>query len=443
MKQRSYKRCFATILAATLSLSSILSLSGCSGSSENVEARDLLANLKSSNIQSQSDVELQSDTQPQSDIQSPSDVSRSGEDAVMDFSVRLFQEKMEAGTNTLLSPLSVMYALSMTANGAANETLSQMEAVLGLPVQELNEYLSAYQNSLISEPKSRLQLADAIWFRDSKDFQVRQEFLQAVADHYDASIFQAPFDEQTLKDINAWVNEKTEEKIPRILSEIDGDAVMYLINALSFDAEWADPYTEYNCYEDVFTCEDGTDTDAVFMRSQEHQYLEDEHAAGFLKYYYNQNYAFAALLPKEGMTVEEYVSTLTGETLKNLLEQKQDVPVNAALPKFETESSTELSDVLQKLGMTDLFSMTDADLSGVGTSSNGPIYASKVIHKTFLALDEQGTKAAAASAVALASGAAMPDPQEPKEVILNRPFLYLVIDCSEELPLFIGVANRV
>ncbi len=219
--------------------------------------------------------------------------------------------------------------------------------------------------------------------------------------------------------------------------------MLYLINALSFDAEWADPYIEQACAEDLFTCEGGDTINAVFMHSQEHQYLESEHATGFLKYYHNADYAFAALLPEEDMTVSEYADTLTGETLLELLRQPQDIPVNVSLPKFETECSTELSDVLKSMGMTDAFDSSAADLSGMGSSQDGPLYISKVLHKTFLTLDEQGTKAGAATAVEIESGSSAGDPQEQKEVILNRPFLYLIIDCTANLPLFIGTADTV
>lgn len=179
------------------------------------------------------------------------------------------------------------------------------------------------------------------------------------------------------------------------------------------------------------------------MHSQEHQYLESEHATGFLKYYHNADYAFAALLPEEGMTVSEYADTLTGETLLELLRQPQDVPVNVSLPKFETECSTELSDVLKSMGMTDAFDSSAADFSGMGSSKDGPLYISKVLHKTFLTLDEQGTKAGAATAVEMESGSSAGDSQDPKEVILDRPFLYLIIDCTANLPLFIGTADTV
>ena len=137
----------------------------------------------------------------------------------MDFSVRMFQEELTKGkANTLLSPVSALYALSMTANGARNHTLAQMEEVFGMPVGELNEYLSSYLQALPSSEKSRLHLADSLWLKDSEELQINEEFLQTAAGYYDASVYQAAFDDQTMEDIILWVKDHTNGMIPEILS---------------------------------------------------------------------------------------------------------------------------------------------------------------------------------------------------------------------------------
>jgi serpin B len=138
--------------------------------------------------------------------------------------------------NTLVSPLSVMLALSMTANGAEGETLRQFEEVLGLPVEELNEYLKNYVNQLQSNWLTKVHIANSIWFREG--LAVKQDFLQTNANYYGAGAYASPFDAQTLKDINTWVSENTDGMIDNILDEIEPAAVMYLVNALCFDAKW-------------------------------------------------------------------------------------------------------------------------------------------------------------------------------------------------------------
>lgn len=146
--------------------------------------------------------------------------------ALTDFAVRLFQASVEDDKNTLISPLSVLSALAMTANGAKENTLSQMEAVFGMSTNELNEYLHSYITALPQGGKYKLNLANSIWFTDDKRFTVKEGFLQTNADYYGANIYKAPFNDTTLKDINQWVKEKTEGMIPEILDKIAEDEIM-------------------------------------------------------------------------------------------------------------------------------------------------------------------------------------------------------------------------
>jgi len=357
--------------------------------------------------------------------------------AVTDFALRLFRAGMEEGENTLLSPLSVLAALSMTANGAKGETLSQMESVLGMPVEELNTWLHIYTANLPREEGYKLHLANSIWFTDNPTFTVNEAFLQTTADYYDAGIYSAPFDASTCDAINRWVKDNTDGMIPQILEQIPEDAVMYLVNALAFDAKWQEPYSEYQIRDGDFTTEDGTKQTAQMMYAEENRYLEDGKAVGFVKYYEDRKYAFAALLPEEGMTVADYVSTLTGERLQEILTSAEAVPVETALPQFTVEYDVEMSDILQSMGMTDAFDGTLADFSGLGSSTEGNITISRVLHKTYIAVDGKGTKAAAATAVEAVTECVMIEP-EPKQVYLDRPFVYLLIDCETNLPFFIG-----
>ena len=357
--------------------------------------------------------------------------------AVTDFAVRLFKASEENGKNTLISPLSVLCALAMTANGAEDETLQQMEDVLGMTTEEMNLYIYSYMQKLPQNEKYKLSLANSIWFTDHERFTVNQDFLQTTADYYRADIYKAPFNEQTCKDINNWVKEKTDGMIPSALDEIPADALMYLINALAFDAEWADIYEKYQVKDGEFTKEDGTKQQCELMYSTESNYFEDEKATGFLKYYKSGKYAFVAMLPKEGVTVSEYIASLNGESLNELLSNPQHTTVYTSLPKFETSYSVEMSEILKSMGMTEAFDPNNADFEGLGTSTGGNIFISRVIHKTYISVEEKGTKAAAVTIVEPGDGAAM-EPEQPKEVYHDRPFVYMLIDCENNIPFFIG-----
>lgn len=373
---------------------------------------------------------------------SPNDVSGlndldAGNTAVTDFAVRLFKRMSDQGRNTLISPLSILSALAMTANGAAGQTLEQMESVLGMSVDELNLYLYTYVNSLPQGKNYKLSLANSIWFTEDERLIVNRSFLQKNADYYGAEIYKAPFNDQTLRDINNWVDYETDGMIPKVIDDVSEDTIMYLVNALAFDADWMDQYVKSQVSDAVFTKEDGTKQSVKMMYSREGQYLEDEKATGFIKYYKGGKYAFAALLPKEGVSLDEYISSLNGEGLSEILNNSVNAEVNTAIPKFETEFDAELSDVLSSIGMVNAFDENLSDFSNLGGYAGGKINISAVIHKTYIQVGEKGTRAGAVTVVEMDAGAS-PNPEEPKEVYLDRPFVYMLIDCENNIPFFIG-----
>ena len=167
--------------------------------------------------------------------------------------------------NVLLSPASVLSALGMTANGAKGETLAQFEEAFGLSMDELNKVLSA----ALPEDDGVFSRANAIWFNDRDGLAVNHDFLQANADWYGAGIYSEPFGADTCDEINRWVSDKTKGMIPKILDQVPGDAVMYLVNALAFDGEWSDPYPAENTVPGTFTREDGTTQTVDFMHGEE------------------------------------------------------------------------------------------------------------------------------------------------------------------------------
>ena len=367
-----------------------------------------------------------------------------GAAAAADFGVRLFQTATEDGKNTLISPLSVLYALAMTANGADGDTLAQMEQVLGMDAENLNSFMLAYMDLLPEGKAYKMSLANSIWFKDDPRFEVKESFLQTNADYYDASIYKAAFDQSTLTDINTWVKKHTDGMIPEILDKIPEDAIMYLVNALAFEAEWDEIYENTQVWEGDFTTEDGTRQDVEMMHSQENTYLEDDLATGFIKYYKGRKYAFAALLPNEGVTVSEYVDSLTGEHLLEMLSDPEYVRTIVTLPKFETEYDIEISEHLEAMGMPDAFDYRVADFSRMGTYTGEDvnICIDRVIHKTFISVAEKGTKAGAATVVEMVTEGAM-SVEDYREVVLDRPFVYMLIDCETNLPFFIGTMMNV
>jgi serine protease inhibitor len=353
------------------------------------------------------------------------------------FSVELFQKSVTNGENSLISPTSVLLALAMTTNGADKETLAQMQKVLGkdISIDELNEYLYYYVKMLPNSEKAKLSIANSIWFKDT--FTVEKVFLQKNADYYKAPAYKTAFDDQTIADINTWVRKNTDGMIDKVIDEIPSDAIMYLINTVCFDAEWKEIYESQKVNEGEFTAYDGSKQKASFMISNENYYLNDGKATGFVKPYAN-GYSFVALLPNENVSIDDYVSSLTGEGFINLLKSKTTSSVVAILPKFTYNYEIKMNDILKAMGMPDAFDPVKADFSRIGNTSDGNIYISKVLHKTHITVDESGTRAGAVTKVELAKNSALLDP---KIVNLDRPFVYAIIDDATNLPLFIGTVT--
>lgn len=369
--------------------------------------------------------------------------------ATADFSVNLFKESamedVSAGENVLISPQSVITAMSMTTNGANGNTLTELQNTMygGMEVSEYNKYMKDYSGRLASDKEVDFYLANSIWIKDDPRLQVRDDFLKVCKSYYDAGVYTEPFDSETTDKINGWVRDNTKDMIDSIIDEIPEDVVMYLVNATAFEGEWMVEYKESQVNEDeVFTNSNGEEEKVVMLSSLEEWYLSDDMAQGFVKYYKGGNYAFVAMLPNEGVAMEDYIASLTGEKLIETYNNRELVDVGVEIPEFTYEYDRELSEDFRGLGVTDAFDGKLADFSNIGESGAGNLYISRILHKTYIELDRKGTKAAAVTAVEVDTESAA-EPVRYESVILDRPFYYAIIDCKTGLPVFMGVVNTV
>lgn len=356
--------------------------------------------------------------------------------ATADFSVRLFQKSVRKNTNSLVSPLSVSLALGMTANGAVGNTLTQFQNVLGggMELSELDRNYYDLAKSLVPEKDSKIQIGNSIWYRD-RGIQVKKDFLQRNADFFGAGAFQLDFTKKAAADkINSWVKVHTAGKIDKMVDSIDSDTMMYLINTLYFEDDWQRAYDSSRNAE--FKSPDGA-VSVPFMKSIE-QYIHDENSQGMLKYFKDSRYAFAAVLPNEGVSMENYIGGMTGEKFLSLM-KSADGTADCSLPKFKYEYQIDLNNPLKALGLTDGFSSQLADFSGMGNTSLGKLYIGDVLHKTFIQVDEAGAKAGAATEVQM-SATSMPI--DVKNIDFNRPFVYAIIDTQTDLPIFLGTVSN-
>ena len=356
--------------------------------------------------------------------------------ATADFSLNLFKKTFSKKNNCLISPASVLLALAMTANGANGNTLTQMTQVLGtgIPIAELNKYFYSFVKGLDSRDKSFLNISNSIWFREN-GFIPKREFLQTNADYYNADAFAAPFNEQTVLDINNWINQATNGLVKKMLDSIPPDAVMYLINTVFFDAEWASKYEERNIRNGQFTNINRQVQTAQFMHSTEYKFIRGKGASGFIKPYFYDRYSFVAILPDAGIDIFDFAASLSGEEFLNLVKTAKTARVGAAMPKFDYDFEITMNDALKSMGIQDAFDENNADLLRLG-SARGNLFISYVKHKAKITVDESGTKAGAGTVVEIMTRSA--EPGADYSVILDCPFIYAIIDNATNLPLFIG-----
>ena len=302
----------------------LLPLVGCGAGSSGSSSADSSEMSSSETSSEASSSNTSSDTEPVS-------VDKSFRKSQTDLAVKLFQRSYREDTkkNTLLSPLSISMALSMTANGADGRTKTELEQLLGggVSLSDLNRSLLAYTQSLPNGEGYKFHMANSIWLRDDDRLSISEDFLKTNQDLFDAQVYQKPFNDSTAQEINGWVKEHTDGMIEKIIDRINPDEIMYLINALAFDAEWAEPYEKDMATDDTFTSIEGKKQDVKMMHSSEWTYLSDDSATGFVKPYKDGTYSFAALLPNEGVSLVENAAHLglpVPEKLKDVLEQLHD-----------------------------------------------------------------------------------------------------------------------
>ena len=353
------------------------------------------------------------------------------------FGVNLFKEalKEDLQPNVLISPLSAFMCLGMIANGAENATLAQFEAVLGSDISNVN----AFGNKLLNQTEKTVKLADSVWIKNGA-VNVEEDYLKTVKEIYNAEVFRSDFNALTLKDVNNWCSNKTEGMIPEIIDEIEEDDVIYVINALFFDAKWQNEKSQAS--KRVFTCLDGAQNTVEMFTSNEQIYIDFGNAQGFLKGYLGGKYSFLGILPNDGTTVYEFAEGLTGEKYFEAMSKREIAKVSTIIPEFAFDYAVNLSEPLVRMGLERAFN-SDAEFDKMGrTTAGDKLYLGYVLQKTRIELDRKGTKAAAVTFGGM-KGESAPEPGKEYLIILDRPFMFGIVDNATGFPLFLGAVTKI
>jgi serpin B len=341
--------------------------------------------------------------------------------------------------NVFISPLSVSMALNMTVNGAQGATKDEMLTALrarDYSMEEVNEYSRSLRAALMSiDPSTEFAVANSIWYREG--FPVKAPFIDVNRENYDAEVREIDFSSpDALTQINGWCARQTKDKIPEILDEIDDDVRMYLINAVYFKGIWVYRFDKKDTKEEDFYLSDGTTRKVDMMHQQASlNYTSDEIAAYLELPYGNQAFSMIVILPHDGKTTDDVTAQLDSEYWNDRMARLAGREVNLRLPRFKAECKYRMEkNILPDMGMSTPFT-TSADFSGI---SDIPLYISAVIHKTYADVDEEGTEAAAVTAVEMAFTSAGPGPSSPTPFTVNKPFLFALRERSTGVILFMG-----
>ena len=345
------------------------------------------------------------------------------------FSVNLLLQCYKKGQNILISPYSVYAAVSMLNNGASKETKKQIEEMFGVSADVSNNavaYLMQY-----GDKKDIVRTANSIWLNENLKMSVKDAFLKTCGNYYRSAVMRAPFsDSETLEAINNWVDENTKHRIKKVLDSLTDDQAMVLINAMTFDGIWREPFYEDDTAKKPFYHADGSEEEINMMFGSADRYFENDYMTGMDKKYEN-GYSFRAILPKDGHTLEDVLAAFDFTNVP----YRPSSGITVSMPKFEDRSEVTLNNMLKRLGMEDAFT-SKADFSAI--TEDEKLMVSQVIHKTFIKVDEKGTEAAAVTAITMEAACVM-EPEPYYYVNLDHPFLYMIMDDINNIPLFIGV----
>ena len=361
------------------------------------------------------------------------------------FNIKLIKSTIKK-ENYLISPYSIEIALNMLKEGANGNTKDEIEKVL--PNRKISDI----------SIKNRVNIANSLFIKDKYKNTIKKDFKIALVDSYDSEVLYDEF--KTPDVINEWVNKKTDGMIKKIINKMDDNFVLGVANAIAVDVEWAKQFDCNDTTKEKFTKDNGKTINVEMMHNSyttdSYKYLESKDAKGIIipyksydsktgkiDYDNGRNLEFIGILPNK--SVDEYIKDLTEDSLNNLIKSASGASstyeIKLSLPRFKYEYSVDnFKDSLVKLGIKDAFDQYNADFSGIMKKSDmdDNLYVGTAIHKTYIDLNEKGTKAAAVTFFGIDSYAALPQDKEIINIEFNRPFVYMIRDAKTKEMLFFG-----
>ena len=356
-----------------------------------------------------------------------------------EFGLDLFRKmaySRDCPQNIMISPVSIAIALGMTYNGAEGGTKTAFEETLRLQNfsrDEINAIHSALIEYLISaDNRITLEIANSIWYR--RYFDVRQSFIDVNRRYYSAEVNALDFSDPVSKEIiNNWIATKTHDKVKNVLDYIPADAVMYLINALYYNGLWKYEFSEKNSFKGSFQGENMEIAVQYMKNTYSYSFFRNDLLSAVELPYGNGTFVMNIFLPHEGKNIKDILDQMTKENWEIWMNGFVSYDkVMIQLPKFKYEFKSLLNDWLCDMGLAEAF---DGRANFSGINPDAALFISRVIHQTFIDVNEKGTEAAAATVIEIketSAGIEMP------RFIANRPFIFSIREKQSGVLLFIG-----
>jgi len=367
--------------------------------------------------------------------------------AIDAFGFDFYKSDLTSGGNAVVSPASIVLALSMAQAGAKGETAAQMDSVLhsaagsggGNGINSLDQILTGFsgtfKNANGTDQQLTLRIANAPFAQSG--LQLQQPFLDTLASKYGAGLRLVDFRNDAAgacRLIDSWVSDQTEGRIPKLLDSLDQATRLVLVNAIYLKAPWQTPFDEKSTMTSPFTRSDGSQVSVPTMSLDlsEGRYASGSGWQAVELPYAARSLVMTIVVPDDLATFE---SSLDAARFSQIAAALQPTDVDLTLPRFKIETKSDLSSALAGMGMPLAFDPNGADLSGITTQEN--LYIAKVVHQANISIDENGTEATAATAVEVDAAASMA-PREKVTLHVDRPFLFTVRDTGTGAILFLG-----
>ena len=376
-----------------------------------------------------------------SDVLVNDDDSTIGPSGQKDFVFAFYSEIAEKDeeSNIFFSPLSISTAFSMAYEGAKENTASEMQQVFGLESDDakrqkaISELLSRFNHK---DDWYKLQVANALWIKDG--YKIKQDYLDAVKTHYSNTVDNVDFvTDDGINKINSWVREKTNDKIENILVPGSTDELtrMIITNAVYFKGKWSSEFNPKNTSEKQFWTDNDNSVTVSMMKQPVdiYNYAKTENLQALELNYLGGDISMVVLLPKDRDGIQSLEYSMDKKKFDVIKDSMTRQPLTVEIPKFEFETQYNLISPLQSLGLHDAFDENNADFQGI---TDEQVYLAKAVHKAFVNVNEEGTEAAAITALVARVTSGPPEPVD--DFVADHPFMFIIQEKETGEILFIG-----